>query len=193
MKAWDALGASPAWVVVGKLCGCWAILVLASVVVMGAAAASAVLRLPDEAAEICALFARCLTPILLYLGCFAAVGATCAVWLRHPTSAFVAAIAIWIGSAMLWPQVVALGVRIQSPAELRVSMESQRDQALGDELRAGEEALGDAVVGWIGQASADATTQAVVDHRPELELNVFEILYKATSSCMGFATSHDRI
>jgi hypothetical protein len=108
-------------------------------------------------------------PTLLYLGCFTAIGAACAVWLRHQTSAFVAGIAIWIASAMLWPQVVALGVRIPSPTELRVTMEARRDQAFADEVRAGENALGDALVGWIGQASADRTAQAVKEYRDELE------------------------
>ena len=169
VKAWAALGANPTAVTLGKLFGCWVILVVVSTVVMSAAAVSAVVRLPDDTGNVGALFARCLVPTLLYLGCFTAVGAACAVWLRHPTSAFVGGIAIWIVSAMLWPQIVALGARIQSPTDLRVSIEAKRDQAVADELRAGEDALGDAIVARIGQVSGDETAQAVVTQRAELE------------------------
>ncbi len=169
VRAWDALGARPVPVTLGKLLGSWVVMGAASSVVFGAATVSAVLRLPDEGRDVLAVFVRCLAPTVLYLGCFIGVGAAVAVWFKHQTTAFVGGIALWITAAMIWPQVVAFGARVQSPHELRGTMEAQRDQAFADEIRAGENALGDAVADWIGQARADTSARAIETHRTELD------------------------
>jgi ABC-type transport system involved in multi-copper enzyme maturation permease subunit len=164
LKTWHALGAGAVPTVLGKLLGCWCITTAGSVVVLAAAALSAILRLPNEPTELSRIFIRCAVPTTLYLGCFVAIGGAFAIWARNQAGALAGGIALWILVAMVWPQAVALGAQMETQGVMRARMELQRDKAFDDEVRAGQDSLGNKVAEWLGDPTA-AQAQAIVQER----------------------------
>ena len=123
--------------------------------VFAAAALSAILRLPDEAGQLSRIFVCCVLPTTLYLGCFVAIGGAFAIWAKNQAGALAGGIALWIVVAMVWPQAVALGAQMESQGAMRAGMEIQRDKAFDDEVRAGQDSLGDKVAEWLGDPTAE--------------------------------------
>jgi ABC-type transport system involved in multi-copper enzyme maturation permease subunit len=167
LKGWAVLGTSPIATCAGKLIGCWTVMgMLAAVLFAVAIVAGAVSVRPDiETFSI--IVARCLVPTFLYLATYTSIGALFALTLRPASGAVTAGVAFWITTSMVGPQVLTLCSRALAPTEGRVAMERQRDLDFESEVRAGEQAVGDAVVAKVGQMSSLETAAAIREHASE--------------------------
>jgi hypothetical protein len=168
LKSWAVLGTSPTIACAGKLVGCWAVTALLAVILFGVAALASAVSLRTDTWACSVILARCLVPAVLYLATFTSFGALFALTLRPASSALTAAVAFWITTSMVWPQVVILGARALAPTDGRVAMERLRDLEFAAEVRAGEDALGLAVASTIGQKPGPETAAAIREHAREL-------------------------
>jgi hypothetical protein len=137
-------------------------------ILFGVAILASAVAISADTRAFSVILARCLVPTLLYLATFTSIGALFALTLRPASSAVTAGVAFWITTSMVGLQVLTLGSRALAPTEGRLAMERQRDLVFASEIRAGEHALGDAIVSKVGQLSSLQTAVAMREHASEL-------------------------
>jgi ABC-type transport system involved in multi-copper enzyme maturation permease subunit len=173
LRAWQALGLSPAVGVAGKLLGCAGLLIAGSGIVLGVVITSVGLRASDGILEVAPMVAASFVPVALYLCTFACIGAAVVLWSRTLVAASIAGVAIWVTVAMIGPQVSAVAGRLLAPVTPRAEFERARDQTHAQDTRAAEDALGDhlalALAGWTGRVPPTAIDAAVSEHKAGLE------------------------
>ena len=173
LRAWQALGVNPLVGVAGKLLGCAVLVIAGCVVVLATILLVVSLRLPDDVRRSALIVAGSLVPTAIYLWVLMAAGAALALWSRTMVGASVAGVVVWIAVAMIGPQVTGLVGLLLSPNTPRAEYERARDQLYSENVRAAENALGEALDGVLDKSAPRieplAFDAAVLAHKEDLE------------------------
>jgi hypothetical protein len=160
-----SLPLSPWLLLVGRIAGCAIVLATAVATVSAAAATATALGVGtlDATVHIWSTVLRMAPLAIVYLGVLLTAGVLVATLCAHEATAYVSAVVLWLVVALVGPHLVAFASQFAGPASTRAAMESDRLETFADDVRAGEEALGNVV--------AQARQRNIPDdgYRPDLE------------------------